>query len=63
MQTYAATAKSLGVPPLFLKLLMTHKVTNVTDGYAGSSPLGALIAEERISEALTSAAASSAALS
>ena len=52
--TYAATAKTLGVPPLFLKLLMNHKVTDVTDGYAaGSSLLGVLIAEQdRISAAL-----------
>lgn len=52
--TYAATAKALGVPPLFLKLLMNHKVTDVTDGYAaGSSLLSALIADqERISRAL-----------
>ena len=52
--TYSATANELGVAPLFLKLLMNHKVRDVTEGYAaGSSLFPVLITEqERISEAL-----------
>ncbi|MCH9027099.1 MAG: hypothetical protein IIA05_08305 [Proteobacteria bacterium] len=52
---YQAVAKSLHVDDLFLKLLVNHKVTDVTHGYAGqrSILLDTLIAEqERISEAL-----------
>lgn len=52
--TYAAVATELGVPLLFQKLLLNHKVTDMTHGYAaGESLLGVLIAEQdRISEAL-----------
>lgn len=53
--TYSATAKTLGVAPLFVKLLMNHKVTDVTDSYAaGDSLLPVLIKEqERVSRVLS----------
>lgn len=56
---YQAVAKKIRVDDLFLKLLVNHKVTDVTHGYAGqrSILLETLIAEqERISEALSKAA-------
>ena len=53
---YQAVAKKIHVDDLFLKMLVNHKLTDVTHGYAGqrSILLDTLIAEqERISAALT----------
>lgn len=56
---YQAVAKSIHVDDMILKMLVNHKLTDVTHGYAGqrSILLDTLIAEqERISEALTTSA-------
>ncbi|MCH9027103.1 MAG: tyrosine-type recombinase/integrase [Proteobacteria bacterium] len=56
---YQAVAKSIHVDDLFLKMLVNHRLADVTHGYAGqrSILLDTLIAEqERISEALTTSA-------
>ena len=56
---YQAVAKKIHVDDLFLKMLVNHKLTDVTHGYAGQKSilLGTLIAEqERISQALMKSA-------